>query len=79
MLKEDISSKRNQHTYKTYLFLEGNQNINVNQNEVISILSNFVENEGNLIDKKKKRTLDMINTHLKSNESKKMKYEDPEW
>ena len=46
---------------------------------MISILSNFVENEGNLIDKKKKRTLDMINTHLKSNESKKMKYEDPEW
>ena len=38
----------------TYLFLEGNQNIELNQNEVISVLSNFVENEGNLIDKKKR-------------------------
>ena len=40
---------------------------------------NFVENEGNRIDKKKKRTLDMISTHLKSNKSKNIKYEDPEW
>ena len=46
LLKEGILQlKISIHKYSTFLFLKSNKNINVDQNEVISTLSNFIEIE----------------------------------
>ena len=45
LLKEDDTSTKNKDTYSTFLLLKSNKNINIDQNEVISTLSNFIESE----------------------------------
>ena len=77
LLKQDPSKIKNRNTYQTFLFLESNKNIDVEKNEVLSILSNFVESGGYLFNRKKKRILESINLHIESNrENKKLQKEE---
>ena len=39
-------------TYKTFLFLENNENIKVDKHEVLSVLSDFVDSNGCLFNRK---------------------------
>ena len=66
-LTPEISDTKNKHTYKTFLFLQNNENIDVKQNEVVSILLNFVESGGFLFNQKKKKFLGNITNHIQSN------------
>ena len=60
-------------TYKTFLFLENNENINVDKHEVLSVLSDFVDSNGCLFSWKKKKILASINDHIESNNKKQQK------
>ena len=73
LLKEE--GTKNKNTYKTFLFLESNKNISVDKNEVLSVLSNFVDSGGCLFNTKKKKIFASINNHIESNDKKNKKDE----
>ena len=79
LLLQDKSTEqsKNKNTYRTFQFLQNNENINVNQNEVISIISNFVDSGGYLFNKKKQKILESITDHIQSNKQNEKK--EPEW
>ena len=82
LLNEDSPQTKNKNTYKSYLFLENNKNINVNKNEVLYTLSNFVDSGGYLFNMKKRKFLDLINSQIESNidsTPKRPKMDNPEW
>ena len=74
-----LLGNNHKNTYSTFKFLASNKNIKVDQNEVISILSNYVESGNYLMNKKKKNVIFSINNHIKSNKENKRPKQEPDW
>ena len=78
MLKKgNISQKEhNKKTMNTYEVLSNMSDVPLERNKVLNILSNFIDDNGSLINRKKKRQISQINDRLIENPNKKIKKED---
>ena len=78
MLKKgNVSQKEhNKKTMNTYEVLSNMSDVPLDRNKVLNILSNFIDDNGSLINRKKKRQISQINDRLIENPNKKIKKED---